>query len=53
MTAAKTAKQFLTYVNGAPFQPAMAVGLALPDAYFDELAVDPADRTRPPGRRAA
>jgi N-succinyldiaminopimelate aminotransferase len=38
VTAAKTAKQFLTYVNGAPFQPAMAVGLALPDAYFHELA---------------
>ena len=38
VTAAKTAKQFLTYVNGAPFQPAMAVGLGLPDTYFAELA---------------
>jgi N-succinyldiaminopimelate aminotransferase len=38
VTAAKTAKQFLTYVNGAPFQPAMAVGLRLPDSYFEELA---------------
>ena len=28
-------KQFLTYVNGAPFQPAIAVGLGLPDAYFE------------------
>ena len=37
VTAAKTAKQFLTYVNGAPFQPAMAVGLALPDSYFRDL----------------
>jgi N-succinyldiaminopimelate aminotransferase len=27
-------KQYLTYVNGAPFQPAIAVGLGLPDAYF-------------------
>jgi N-succinyldiaminopimelate aminotransferase len=27
-------KQFLTYVNAAPFQPAIAVGLGLPDAYF-------------------
>ncbi|QEO10882.1 pyridoxal phosphate-dependent aminotransferase [Protaetiibacter larvae] len=27
-------KQFLTYVNGAPFQPAIAVGLDLPDSYF-------------------
>jgi N-succinyldiaminopimelate aminotransferase len=38
--AAKTAKQFLTYVNGAPFQPAMAVGLRLPDSFFTELATD-------------
>jgi len=37
VTAAKTAKQFLTYVNGAPFQPAMAVGLSLPDSYFHDL----------------
>ena len=27
-------KQFLTYVNGAPFQPAIAVGLGLPDGFF-------------------
>jgi N-succinyldiaminopimelate aminotransferase len=27
-------KQFLTYVNGAPFQPAIAVGLRLPESYF-------------------
>ena len=27
-------KQFLTFVNGAPFQPAIAVGLDLPDAHF-------------------
>lgn len=40
VTAAKTAKQFLTYVNGAPFQPAMAVGLGLPDDYFVRLAAD-------------
>jgi N-succinyldiaminopimelate aminotransferase len=31
-------KQFLTYVNGAPFQPATAVGLALPDSYFQDVA---------------
>ncbi len=36
--AARTAKQFLTYVNGAPFQPAIAVGLDLPDDYFRQLA---------------
>jgi N-succinyldiaminopimelate aminotransferase len=27
-------KQFLTYVNGAPFQPAIATGLRLPDTFF-------------------
>lgn len=31
-------KQFLTYVNGSPFQPAIAAGLRLPQAFFDELA---------------
>ncbi len=38
--AATTAKQFLTYVNGAPFQPAIAVGLGLPDSFFAGLAAD-------------
>jgi N-succinyldiaminopimelate aminotransferase len=37
-TAVKTAKQFLTYVSGGPFQYAIAAGLELPDAYFAELA---------------
>ena len=40
VTAAKTAKQFLTYVSGAPFQPAIAVGLDLPDEYFAGIALD-------------
>jgi N-succinyldiaminopimelate aminotransferase len=31
-------KQFLTFVNGAPFQPAIAVGLRLPDEYFTTAA---------------
>ncbi len=31
-------KQFLTYVNAAPFQPAIAVGLGLPDSYFRQAA---------------
>jgi N-succinyldiaminopimelate aminotransferase len=31
-------KQFLTFVNGAPFQPAIAVGLALPDTFFSAAA---------------
>lgn len=40
LSAVRTAKQFLTYVNGAPFQPAIAVGLSLPDNYFVEVADD-------------
>jgi len=40
VAAVRTAKQFLTYVNGAPFQPAVAVGLRLGDEYFDELRAD-------------
>ena len=38
--AVRTVKQFLTYVNGAPFQPAIAVGLGLGDAYFERAAAD-------------
>jgi N-succinyldiaminopimelate aminotransferase len=30
-------KQWLTYVNGAPFQGAVAEGLRLPDSFYDEL----------------
>ena len=40
VAAVRTAKQFLTYVSGAPFQPAVAVGLRLPDAYFEEFTND-------------
>jgi N-succinyldiaminopimelate aminotransferase len=40
VTAAKTAKQFLTYVSGAPFQPAIAAGLHLGDEYFAGIARD-------------
>ena len=40
VAAARTAKQFLTYVNGAPFQPAIAVGLGLPDSYFESFAAN-------------
>jgi N-succinyldiaminopimelate aminotransferase len=36
--AVRTVKQFLTYVNGAPFQPAVAAGLRLPDSYFSAAA---------------
>ena len=38
VAAARAAKQFLTYVNGAPFQPAIAVGLGLPSSYFSTVA---------------
>ena len=38
--AARTAKQFLTYVGGGPFQPAIALGLGLPDEFFDGVAKD-------------
>jgi len=31
VAAVRTARQFLTYVNGAPFQRGVAVGLGLPD----------------------
>jgi N-succinyldiaminopimelate aminotransferase len=40
VTAILTVKQYLTYVNGSPFQPAIAVGLRLPDRFFAELADD-------------
>jgi N-succinyldiaminopimelate aminotransferase len=40
VSAVRTAKQFLTYVNGGPFQAAVAAGLALPDAYFTAVAED-------------
>jgi len=40
VTAVRTAKQFLTYVSGGPFQYAIATGLALPDAFYAGLASD-------------
>jgi N-succinyldiaminopimelate aminotransferase len=38
--AVRTAKQFLTYVNGAPFQHAIVTALGLPDDYYRDLAAD-------------
>jgi N-succinyldiaminopimelate aminotransferase len=38
LTAILAVKQFLTYVNGAPFQPAIAAGLGLPDEFFTGIA---------------
>ena len=43
-TAVKTAKQFLTYVSGGPFQHAIAAGLRLPDEYFEALAATLAEK---------
>jgi N-succinyldiaminopimelate aminotransferase len=40
VSATQTAKQFLTYVSGAPFQPAIAHGLRLPDAYFESFRAE-------------
>ncbi|QEW03537.1 pyridoxal phosphate-dependent aminotransferase [Microbacterium lushaniae] len=38
VAAVLAVKQFLTYVNGSPFQPAIAAGLRLPDTFFGGLA---------------
>ncbi|WP_206476701.1 aminotransferase class I/II-fold pyridoxal phosphate-dependent enzyme [Microbacterium sp. KRD172] len=38
ITAVLTVKQYLTYVNGSAFQPAIAVGLRLPDTFFADAA---------------
>ncbi|MHA7986188.1 pyridoxal phosphate-dependent aminotransferase [Rathayibacter sp. CAU 1779] len=38
ITAITAVKQFLTYVNGAPFQPAIAAGLRMPDSFFLDAA---------------
>ncbi len=38
LDAVRAAKQFLTYVNGAPFQPAIAAGLGLGDEFFTAVA---------------
>src|ERR1700722_11923873 len=40
VAAVRAAKQFLTYVNGGPFQYAIAEALAQPDAYFTALRDD-------------
>ncbi|SDQ66545.1 succinyldiaminopimelate aminotransferase apoenzyme [Quadrisphaera sp. DSM 44207] len=40
VAAARAVKQFLTYVGSGPFQPAVAGALALPDAFYAQLAAD-------------
>ena len=44
LAAVRIAKQFLTYVNGAPFQHAIAEALTLSSSYFDSLAEDMASK---------
>ncbi|MBT2513045.1 aminotransferase class I/II-fold pyridoxal phosphate-dependent enzyme [Arthrobacter sp. ISL-30] len=38
VAAVRTVKQFLTYSSGTPFQPAIAVGLGLPDEFYSGIA---------------
>jgi N-succinyldiaminopimelate aminotransferase len=38
VTSVLAVKQYLTFVNGAPFQPAIATGLGLPDRAFTDVA---------------
>ncbi|MGO8731035.1 MAG: pyridoxal phosphate-dependent aminotransferase [Streptosporangiaceae bacterium] len=40
VAAVRSAKQFLTYVSGGPFQYAIATALAMPDSFFASLAAD-------------
>ena len=40
VTAVRTAKQFLTFVSGGPFQFAIAAGLALPDVFYTDLTAN-------------
>ena len=44
VTAVRTAKQFLTFGTGAPFQPAIAVALGLDDAYYEDFLAGMAAR---------
>ena len=46
VTAVTTAKQFLTYVNAGPFQPAIATGLRLPDALLHRAGQPSSRRKR-------
>ena len=38
--AIRSVKQFLTFVNAAPFQPAIATGLRLGDDFFESFAAE-------------
>ncbi|HEX8519528.1 MAG TPA: pyridoxal phosphate-dependent aminotransferase [Pseudonocardia sp.] len=38
VNAVRAVKQYLTFTSGAPFQPALATALGLPDAFYRDLA---------------
>ncbi|MEV8129539.1 aminotransferase class I/II-fold pyridoxal phosphate-dependent enzyme [Pseudarthrobacter oxydans] len=38
VAAVRTVKQFLTYSSGTPFQSAIALGLGLPDSFYEGIA---------------
>jgi N-succinyldiaminopimelate aminotransferase len=40
VSAVRTTKQFLTFTSGAPFQPAIAGALRMPDDYFETFRAD-------------
>ena len=40
VTAVLAVKQYLTYANGTPFQPAIARGLVSGDGFFERIAAD-------------
>ncbi|WP_134322628.1 pyridoxal phosphate-dependent aminotransferase [Cumulibacter soli] len=40
VSAVRAAKQFLSYVSGSPFQPAIAEGLRMPDSFYTAIAVE-------------
>ncbi|ATG50732.1 aminotransferase [Brachybacterium vulturis] len=44
ITAVIGTKQWLTYSSGAPFQPAVAVGLGMPASVFEDLAAELRER---------
>jgi len=44
LDAVATTKQFLTYVNGAPFQHAVVAGLSLPDSRIEAIRANLRDR---------
>jgi N-succinyldiaminopimelate aminotransferase len=46
LAAIRTAKQFLTYVSGGPFQYGIAVGLRLGDDYYEAFLADMAAKRR-------